>query len=79
MDGDAPPTYLIRLTSYWAVPITTSEQALLSVNLLTLTAWRCSDRFDGMAAKFRLDRVTLTGPITNYSADHKDVSHIHHV
>ncbi|QNI68330.1 hypothetical protein SynBMKMC1_02273 [Synechococcus sp. BMK-MC-1] len=47
----------IRLTSYWAVPITTSEQASLSVNHETFTAWRCSDRFDGMAfEEFFLDR-----------------------
>jgi len=45
------------LTIYWAVPITTSEQTSLSVNHETFTAWRCSDRFDGMAfAEFFLDR-----------------------
>ncbi|QNI64702.1 hypothetical protein SynA1544_01768 [Synechococcus sp. A15-44] len=48
---------LYWLTSYWTVPITTSEQAFLSVNHETFMVWRCSDRFDGMAfAGFCLDR-----------------------
>ena len=46
-----------QLTIYWTVPITTSEQALLSVNHETFMVWRCSDRLDGMAfAGFCLDR-----------------------
>ena len=42
--------FSIFLTSYWAVPITTSEQDLLSVNHETFMAWRWSDRFDGIAS-----------------------------
>ena len=45
------------MTIYWAVPITTSEQDLLSVNQETFTVWVCSGRFDGMAfAEFSIDR-----------------------
>ena len=42
--------FKMRLTIYWAVPITTSEQALISVNRETFMVWRCSERFDGMAS-----------------------------
>ena len=40
----------MRLTIYWAVPITTSEQDLLSVNHEALSVLRCSERFDGIAS-----------------------------
>ncbi|MAI42106.1 MAG: hypothetical protein CMP95_06585 [Gammaproteobacteria bacterium] len=36
---------------YWAVPITTSEKALLSANQATFTVWRCSNRFGCIAFK----------------------------